>query len=90
MRAYLVPTRTHASDERMAGACAQVISRAHLKLLRNKAKAAPWEIPPHRNFDFYYMLFKQLIHGVDGSNSWIKLMQLSRLTCLQVTIGERK
>ena len=73
----------------MAGACAQVISRAHLKLLRNKAKAAPWEIPPHRNFDFYYMLFKQLIGGVDGSKSWIKLMQLSRLTCLQVTIGEQ-
>ena len=82
--------RTRASDERTAGACAQVISRAQLKVLLGKAKATSWEMPPHRSFDFYYMLFKQLIGGVDGSKSWIKLMQLSRLTCLQVTIGERK
>jgi len=64
-----------------------IMSREQHAIILAKAEGVPWEMPPHRDFRFFYGLCKQLIAGVEGSSSWLKLMQITRLMLLQEPDG---
>ena len=55
-----------------------VLRKQQLQVFLAKAGSVEWERPAHREFSFFYELFKQLIMGVDGAASWLKLMQNTR------------